>query len=229
MNEGDTAYFHKLGQYLTYFFGRKATPVDAYGPEFPDREQAWKLIREGLGLSGPVAVDDKVRLTPEGIAPVEGIVEWVSPSFLGVRSEDALYRFIVRRIIDSWRLPGGVARYYRWMLLGDDAVAARTAEGEWPRIAALLDRGIPVPLGLVTVSSTNPARLRHNHQVLAWAREREGGRVTLRVYDPNRGPRDDVTITFDTPAPAGFEHTLGIRRPVRGFFRVPYTPAPPPG
>jgi acetyl-CoA acyltransferase len=28
-----------------------------------------------------------------------------------------------------------------------------------------------VPLGLVTVSSTNPARLRHNHQVLAWARE----------------------------------------------------------
>jgi hypothetical protein len=141
----------------------------------------------------------------------------------------ALYRFIVRRIIDSWRLPGGVARYYRWMLLGDDAVAARTAEGEWPRIAALLDRGIPVPLGLVTVSSTNPARLRHNHQVLAWAREREGGRVTLRVYDPNRGPRDDVTITFDAPAPAGFEHTLGIRRPVRGFFRVPYAPKSPPG
>jgi uncharacterized protein YndB with AHSA1/START domain len=94
MQEGDTAYFHKLGQYLTYFFGRKATPVDAFGPEFPDRDQAWKLIREGLGLPGPVAVDDKVRLTPEGIGPIEGIVEWVSPSFLGVRSDDALYRFI---------------------------------------------------------------------------------------------------------------------------------------
>jgi uncharacterized protein YndB with AHSA1/START domain len=94
MNEGDTAYFHKLGQYLTYFFGRKATPVDVFGPDLPDREQAWRLIREGLGLPGSVAVDEKVRLTPEGIAPIEGIVEWVSPSFLGVRSDDALYRFI---------------------------------------------------------------------------------------------------------------------------------------
>jgi uncharacterized protein YndB with AHSA1/START domain len=94
MSEGDPAYFHKLGQYLTYFFGRKATPVDAFGPELPDREQAWKLIRTGLGLGGPVAVGDKVRLTPEGIAPIEGIVEWISPSFLGVRSDDALYRFI---------------------------------------------------------------------------------------------------------------------------------------
>ncbi|MGH2663470.1 MAG: SRPBCC family protein [Actinomycetota bacterium] len=94
MIEGDTAYFHKLGQYLTYFFGRKAIPVDATGPELPDREQGWSLIREGLGLPGPVAVDEKVRLTPKGIDPIEGVVEWVSPSFLGVRSEDALYRFI---------------------------------------------------------------------------------------------------------------------------------------
>jgi uncharacterized protein YndB with AHSA1/START domain len=94
MSEGDPAYFHKLGQYLTYFFGRKATPVDAFGPELPDRDQAWKLIRTGLGLGGPVAVGDKVRLTPEGIAAIDGIVEWISPSFLGVRSDDALYRFI---------------------------------------------------------------------------------------------------------------------------------------
>ena len=94
MVEGDTAYFHKIGVYLTYFFGRKATPVEAYGPEVHDREQAMKIMREGLGLTGPVAVDDKVRLTPEGIEPIEGVVEWVSPSFLGVRSDDALYRFI---------------------------------------------------------------------------------------------------------------------------------------
>lgn len=94
MSEGDTAYFHKLGQYLTYFFGRKATPVEAYGPEVHDRDQAMKIMRQGLGLAGPVAVDEKVRLTPEGMAPIDGVVEWVSPSFLGVRSDDALYRFI---------------------------------------------------------------------------------------------------------------------------------------
>jgi uncharacterized protein YndB with AHSA1/START domain len=94
MNEGDTAYFHKVGQYLTYFFGRKATPVETYGPEVHDREKAMDIMREGLGLAGPVAMDEKVRLTPEGIEPIDGIVEWVSPSFLGVRSDDALYRFI---------------------------------------------------------------------------------------------------------------------------------------
>ena len=33
-------------------------------------------------------------LTPEGIEPIEGVVEWVSPSFLGVRTDDAIYRFI---------------------------------------------------------------------------------------------------------------------------------------
>ena len=94
MNEGDSAYFHKLGVYLTHFFGRTATPVETYGPEVHDREQAMKIMREGLGLAGPVAEDDKVRLTPEGIDPIDGVVEWVSPSFLGVRSDDALYRFI---------------------------------------------------------------------------------------------------------------------------------------
>ncbi len=94
MTEGDTAYFHKLGVYLTHFFGRKAAPVETYGPEVHDREKAMEIMREGLGLPGPVAVDDKVRLTPEGIEPIDGVVEWVSPSFLGVRSDDALYRFI---------------------------------------------------------------------------------------------------------------------------------------
>ncbi|MGH2691522.1 MAG: SRPBCC family protein [Actinomycetota bacterium] len=94
MSEGDAAYFHKLGLYFTYFFGRRATPVETYGPEVHDREQAMKLFRQGLGLPGPVEVDEKVRLTPEGIEPIEGVVEWVSPSFLGVRSDDAIYRFI---------------------------------------------------------------------------------------------------------------------------------------
>ena len=94
MAEGDEAYFHKLGLYLTYFFGRKATPVETYGPEVHDRDKAMEIMRAGLGLSGPVEVDQKVRLTPEGLEPIEGVVEWVSPSFLGVRTDDAIYRFI---------------------------------------------------------------------------------------------------------------------------------------
>jgi hypothetical protein len=87
-------YFHQLAQYLTYFRGRTATPVDVYGPQVPDREHAWEVFRGGLGLTGAVAQGDQVRLTPEGFPPLDGVVDYVSPSFLGVRTSDGLYRFI---------------------------------------------------------------------------------------------------------------------------------------
>ena len=94
MNEGDPMYFQKLGEYLTYFFGRKATVVDAFGPNVPDKERVWSTLRPGLGLPGPVKLDDRVRLTPEGLEVIDGVVDWVSPSMLGVRTDDAMYRFI---------------------------------------------------------------------------------------------------------------------------------------
>ena len=59
-----------------------------------DREHAMSVFRRGLGLSADAAEGDQVRLTPEGLEPIEGVVDYESPSFLGVRSTDALYRFI---------------------------------------------------------------------------------------------------------------------------------------
>jgi uncharacterized protein YndB with AHSA1/START domain len=94
MSEGDPMYFHKLVQYLTYFSGRFATGVEAHGPQVPDREDAMTEFTRGLGLRGEVTEGDPVRLTPDGIAPIDGVVDFVSPHFLGVRSSDALYRFI---------------------------------------------------------------------------------------------------------------------------------------
>ncbi|HEY3211374.1 MAG TPA: SRPBCC domain-containing protein [Actinomycetota bacterium] len=94
LKSGDPMYIHKLAQYLKYFRGRTATPVDVYGPQVPDREQAWVTFRTGLGLPGAVAEGDQVRLTPEGLPPMDGVVDWVSPETLGVRTSDGLYRFI---------------------------------------------------------------------------------------------------------------------------------------
>jgi hypothetical protein len=143
---------------------------------------------------------------------------------------DAAYRFLVRRLLASWRLPAGVARYYRWMLLPDSAarrgVASRTVRTQLPAVLAQLDRGRPVPLGVVTVASIRPVDLALNHQVLAYGyRIDADGAVTLRVYDPNRGPVDDATIRLD---PLAFGHTLGLDRPARGFFRTRYRPVRPP-
>src|SRR6266702_1564071 len=145
--------------------------------------------------------------------------------------DDPAYAFIVQRLIDSWHVPAGVAQYYQWMSLpdadrtftvfGHEVVAEhglswRTLTQQWPQVQADLDREIPVPLGLVTVQSANPKDLALNHQVLAWAYEKDAGRdgpVTVLVYDPNSGQRDDVTLSFDPGNPAGpteFPHTIGI-------------------
>ena len=100
MSEGDPAYLAKLGVYLSYFGGRHGVPIDAYGPGDLGQEETMARYREALGLAGPVEVGERVTLTPEGFDPIEGVVEWVSPSFFGVRSDDALYRFI-------WPFVGG--------------------------------------------------------------------------------------------------------------------------
>jgi uncharacterized protein YndB with AHSA1/START domain len=94
LSEGDPMYFDKLRVYLTHFRGRTATPVSALGPVVPDRDRAWEALRSGLGLSGPVQVGDRVRLTPEELPPLDGEVDWLSRDFLGVRTEDGIYRFM---------------------------------------------------------------------------------------------------------------------------------------
>jgi hypothetical protein len=163
-----------------------------------------------------------------------------------------LYRFVVRRLIESWHVPAGVAGYYRGMLSSDADLARRTISRQWPRIRALLDDGQPVPLALVTVDSASPLLLGRNHQVLAYGYEVHGPEVTLAVYDPNSGPDDGVVIRFSTAGGLGgssprastaggpggssprasiagrFAHTISIGWPVRGFFLTRYKPAEPP-
>jgi hypothetical protein len=52
------------------------------------------VLSGALGLDHPATEGDKVRLTPEGLAPIEGVVDYVSPVALGVRTGDGLYRFV---------------------------------------------------------------------------------------------------------------------------------------
>jgi hypothetical protein len=88
-------YFDKLRVYLTHFRGRTATPVNVFGgPVVPDREEAWARYHRALGLDGPPALGDRVRLTPEGFPQLDGEVDWLSRDFLGVRTDDGIYRFM---------------------------------------------------------------------------------------------------------------------------------------
>jgi uncharacterized protein YndB with AHSA1/START domain len=94
LDTGWDMFLHQLAQYLAWFRGRAAAPVMAVVPDAGDVEQIWPRLYDGLGLDGPATEGDKVRLTPEGLNPIEGVVDYVSPDTLGVRTEDGLYRFV---------------------------------------------------------------------------------------------------------------------------------------
>src|SRR5262249_56477698 len=74
---------------------------------------------------------------------------------------DPLYHFLVRRLVESWHVPAGVAQYYQWMSLpGADTsfdvaghqvvinrgLAWRTIQTQWPQIAAHLPPRPPAAL-----------------------------------------------------------------------------------
>jgi len=52
------------------------------------------MLKQGLGVADTAAVGDPVKLTPEGLSPIEGTVDYVSADFLGAHTDDAMYRFI---------------------------------------------------------------------------------------------------------------------------------------
>jgi hypothetical protein len=138
-----------------------------------------------------------------------------------------LFNYLVRRLWDSFRLPGGPFRYFTWMGLADEVIFQRTLTHGWPYIRRELDRGKLSPLGFNRYRSRNPLRLGDNHQVLAYGYdwEPESGKVCLLLYDPDYSGRDDVTLTFHVRGPnmtQGIINSTGAT--VRGFFHTPYKP-----
>jgi uncharacterized protein YndB with AHSA1/START domain len=94
LNEGWGVYLYKLAEYLKYFRGRTATPIFAAQPQAGDPEQVQAGFRRALGLADQVAEGEKVRVTPDRLAPLEGVVDYRSPTVLGLRTDDGLYRFM---------------------------------------------------------------------------------------------------------------------------------------
>lgn len=93
MTGGWDMYLHTLGQYVTYFLGRPVTFVNANGPDASADEKGWAALQVGLGIDGSPEPGDTVRLSPNGLPPIDGVVDYLGPSFLGVRSSEGLYRF----------------------------------------------------------------------------------------------------------------------------------------
>jgi uncharacterized protein YndB with AHSA1/START domain len=94
MSRAGDMYLSTLVAYATHFPGQTATPITAFGPLVRDWDAAWATLRGVLGLTGAGAEGDSVRFVPAGLEEIEGVVDFLSPESLGVRAEDALYRFV---------------------------------------------------------------------------------------------------------------------------------------
>lgn len=144
-----------------------------------------------------------------------------------------LHQYIHRRQVDSLgRFGRQVVRFFRWMTLSDDAVQIRTGN-ELSRLRQKLDSGNPAPLGLVYIGVQDSLAIWKNHQVLACGYTvEETGRITIQLYDPNYPRRNDVTLVCTSTGRSGLQCVQKIgserRKPVRGFFLMPYTPVTPP-
>jgi uncharacterized protein YndB with AHSA1/START domain len=124
MQEGDPAYVFKLHQYLTYFAGRHGISVEAFGPPIADRERAMATYRRVLGLDDDALVDTPVKAELGGIGTIDGSVDFLSPSFIGVRTPDAILRFI-------WAFDGRSYIGHHLFAQGVDRAEAERAWSDW--------------------------------------------------------------------------------------------------
>jgi uncharacterized protein YndB with AHSA1/START domain len=95
MTQGNAMFFHTLVEYAGHFAGRGATPLTVFGPTMvADWPAAWAAVHAELGLTAPVSAGDGVSLRL-GDGPAEpGVVYFVNADTLGVRTGDALIRFL---------------------------------------------------------------------------------------------------------------------------------------
>jgi uncharacterized protein YndB with AHSA1/START domain len=93
MTLGGDLYFATLVEYLSYFAGRFATPVTAFGPPGTSWARDRALLCRELGLTESPAEGDPVRFTGE-VGPSAGVVYFANAHAIGVRTPDALYRFM---------------------------------------------------------------------------------------------------------------------------------------
>lgn len=89
MTRGGALFMHTLATYLNHFAGRFATPVTAFGPMITDWPRTRAKLVEAIGQDG-----DRVRFTPDGLPPVDGVVYYENDDVIGIRADDAIYRFL---------------------------------------------------------------------------------------------------------------------------------------
>ena len=93
LSVGDHAYLAKLAVFVKHFAPRTATSsLFLPGPVTKD---SWAAMTAAVGASADAADGQPARLSVPGIESADGTVAFVvSPSFVGMRTDDAMYMLI---------------------------------------------------------------------------------------------------------------------------------------
>lgn len=140
----------------------------------------------------------------------------IPKTILHPNPKSELFEYIVKRLLQSFT-PMNDERYITWMRKSDSQLVTQSRV-YLEDIRRKLLRG-PVPVGLVTVRGSLK-NIGSNHQVLAYACEGS----TLRVYDPNSGPLNEIYIEVNDV----ISHNVAIEHPIRGLFTSTYKQHTPP-
>jgi uncharacterized protein YndB with AHSA1/START domain len=94
-------YLHTLAQYLGHFNGRPVTYLGQpsggiEGPEAAGTQEAMGTLRAALGIGPDASVGDPVDAALGQAGRLEGVIDVSTPEFLGVRTDDGLFRFFGR-------------------------------------------------------------------------------------------------------------------------------------
>jgi hypothetical protein len=139
---------------------------------------------------------------------------------------DYIYARLHTSMIDNWK------KFVLFMHtpdhrtpLGGIGVSRIVRERELPKLKALLDGGVPQPLGLTQARELRG--LAHDHQVVAYGYEQDATRTRIFIWDNRFGRRADV-LEFTT----GYvQHDRAIHQSDgsvwRGFFAERYSPKVP--
>lgn len=115
-------YLHTLGEYVDHFPGRAAAYVDVNGPDTSATPDGFEKLRTSLGVE---SIGRQVRVDIPGFGTLNATVDFANANFIGLRTDNALYRFYGR---NAWGSPVGMSAH---IFTETDTAATETALQDW--------------------------------------------------------------------------------------------------
>ncbi|MGY0487270.1 SRPBCC family protein [Streptomyces sp. WG-D5] len=119
-------YLHTLRQYVTYFAGRPVAFATLDGPAVSAGPEALTAVGRALNLPADAAEGARVRVQGPAGRALDAVLDYRDAHFLGLRTDDALYRFFGR---GRWGAPLGISVHD--FAADADARRNETEWGDW--------------------------------------------------------------------------------------------------